>query len=124
MSLPFHPEPGGMTTREEFELDVVRTTRFGRWWEALVGQMLRQGCAPDELAPRAIALLGLDRETQLLMCWDGRHLRMAFEWWGNPWRILDLVTDETWTREVMQESGVGWPEVEEKDATEEEGTVE
>ena len=117
---------------EEFELDVVRALRFGRWREALVGQVLRQGGAPDALAPLGIQLLGLDRETQLLKCWDRRHLRLAFEWWGNPWRMVDMgwpradeedatedlvAADETWIREVMEESGVGWPRVHEEGAT-------
>ena len=117
---------------EEFKLDVVRALRFGRWREALVGQVLRQGGAPDALAPLAIQLLGLDRETQLLKCWDQRHLRLAFEWWGNPWRMVDMgwpradeedatedlvAADETWIREVMEESGVGWPRVHEEGAT-------
>ena len=52
-------------------------------------------------------------------------MKHPFEWGGNPRRILDLVTaDEAWIREVMQESDVGWPRVDEVDATEEVGTVE
>ena len=39
---------------EEFELDVVRALRFGRWREALVGQVLRcsrcPGAARDSIA--------------------------------------------------------------------------
>ena len=105
---------------EEFELDVVRALRFGRWREALVGQVLRQGGAPDALVPLAIQLLGLDRESQLLKCWDQRRRMLDMRWprADEEDATEDLVAaDETWIREVMEESGVGWPRVHEEGAT-------
>ena len=56
--------------------------------EALVGQVLRQGDAPDSLLPQTLEFLGLHREKQLLKIWDRRRLRIVFEWWENPWRQL------------------------------------
>ena len=75
------------------------TIRFFRWRAGLVMQATQREGLAEELAQRVLELLNLNQETLAREVWTlvpwarapyfaRTHMREAFHWWANPWRML------------------------------------